>query len=592
MDNKKNQSKAKNQKSNMDDKLFKGELLGHPSQLFVLFFTEMWERFSYYGMRALLVLFLTQSMMGDNPGWGWERSEALGLYGIYTGLVYFTPLIGGMLADKVLGYRLAVILGGFTMAAGHLFMAIETPIFFYLGLTALILGNGLFKPNISSMVGQLYDDPEKKDGAYTIFYMGINAGAFLGIGLCGYIGENLGWSYGFGLATIFMIVGSLQFMFAKPIFGDIGAAPTDDGIADKGIADTMPSSESGSKRVTTWSIIGIVLAVVIYFLNQNFGPEITSTTMIGTINSLMPSLIIGAFTGVLGFILSDPEVTKIERDRLIVIIVFTLFTIFFWWAFEQAGGSMTVFAGDYTERNLVGGQALTFKIVNSVLTCGAMAVISWVLVKLFRITFSEISLSNILLASAFILIWGAVIWMLKREFSSDTTEVPASWFGILNSFFIIVFASAFSKFWDMKIITAGPLKFALGLLLVGLGFAFLAYGSNGIPQGAKTASVSMMWLVFAYLFHSLGELCLSPVGLSYVSKLAPLRLVGVMFGVWFIANFAANWAGGFTGSYIDAITEEYNMSTFFLIFTIIPIAAALVLVMLNGILKKMMHGID
>ncbi len=575
----------------MDNKLFKGDVLGHPSQLFVLFFTEMWERFSYYGMRALLVLFLTQSLLDENPGWGWDRSEALGLYGIYTGLVYFTPLFGGMIADKVMGYRKAVILGGFIMAAGHLFMAMETPLFFYFGLTALILGNGLFKPNISSMVGQLYDDPEKKDGAYTIFYMGINAGAFLGIGLCGYIGENLGWSYGFGLATIFMIVGSLQFMFAKPIFGSIGEAPMGDGIADLGVTASDTTS-GGNQRLIQWSVIGVVLAIAIYFLNQNFGPEITSTTMIGTINSFMPSLIIGAFVGILGYILSDPDVTKIERDRLWVIVVFTLFTIFFWWAFEQAGGSMTVFAGDYTERNLVGGQALTFKIVNSVLTCGAMAVITWVLIKLFRITFSEISLSNILLASAFLLIWGAVIWMLKREFSSDTTEVPASWFGILNSFFIITFASAFSKFWDMKILTSGPLKFALGLLLVGVGFAFLAYGSSGIPQGAKTASVSMMWLVLAYLFHSLGELCLSPVGLSYVSKLAPLRLVGVMFGVWFIANFAANWAGGFTGSYIDAITEKYNMSTFFLLFTAIPIAAALVLVGLNGTLKKMMHGID
>lgn len=575
----------------MDNKLFKGEVLGHPSQLFVLFFTEMWERFSYYGMRALLVLFLTQSLMDDNPGWGWERSEALGLYALYTGLVYFTPLFGGMLADKLLGYRSAVIIGGFTMAAGHLFMAMETQFFFYLGLTALILGNGLFKPNISSMVGQLYDDPEKKDGAYTIFYMGINAGAFLGILLCGYIGENIGWSYGFGLATIFMIVGSLQFMFAKPIFGEIGAAPTNDGIADTGHADTMPST-SGSSRVMMWAGIGVVSAIIIYFLNKNFGPAVTSDSMIATINSFMPSLIIGAFTGILGYILSDPSVTKIERDRLWVIVVFTLFTIFFWWAFEQAGGSMTVFANDYTERNLVGGQALTFKIVNALLTVGSMAVISWVLFKLFKTTFSEISLSNILLAVAFLVIWGVVIWMLKLEFSSDKTEVPASWFSILNSFFIITCASMISKFWEMKIITSGPLKFALGLLLVGLGFAFLAYGSNGIPQGAKTASVSMMWLILAYLFHSIGELCLSPVGLSYVSKLAPLRLVGVMFGVWFIANFAANWAGGFTGSYIDQIVEAYSMSTFFLIFTAIPIGAAVVLVLLNGTLKKMMHGID
>ncbi|MBT8218212.1 MAG: peptide MFS transporter, partial [Bacteroidia bacterium] len=491
----------------MDKNLFKGTVLGHPSQLFVLFFTEMWERFSYYGMRALLVLFLTTSLMGENPGWGWERSEALGLYGIYTGLVYFTPLFGGMIADKLLGYRIAVIIGGFTMAAGHLFMAIETPFFFYLGLTALILGNGLFKPNISSMVGQLYDDPEKKDGAYTIFYMGINAGAFLGILLCGYIGESIGWSYGFGLATIFMIVGSLQFMFAKSIFGDIGSVPTDDGIADTGVSDSIPAKgTSSSSRISKWAIVGIILAIGVYFLNKIYGPGVDVSSAIGQINSFMPSLIIGAFVGILGFILSDPVMTKIESDRIIVIIVFTLFTIFFWWAFEQAGGSMTVFANDYTERNLVGGQALTFKIVNALLTCGAMAVITWVLIKLFNVTFKEISLSNIILSIAFVIIWGIVLWMLKREFSSDTTEVPASWFSVLNSFFIITFASLFSKFWEMKIITSGPIKFALGLFLVGLGFAFLAYGASGIPQGAKTASVSLLWLVLAYLFHSLGEL--------------------------------------------------------------------------------------
>ena len=171
------------------------QVLGHPSGLFVLFFTEMWERFSYYGMRALMVLFLTTAIIGaENPGWGWERSDALGLYALYTGLVYFTPLIGGVIADKYTGYRKAVVLGAFTMALGHGLLAVETPLFFYLGLTALIIGNGLFKPNISSIVGQLYDDEDKKDAAYTIFYMGINAGAFLGILLCGYIGEKIGWS--------------------------------------------------------------------------------------------------------------------------------------------------------------------------------------------------------------------------------------------------------------------------------------------------------------------------------------------------------------------------------------------------------------
>ncbi|MEL6986602.1 MAG: oligopeptide:H+ symporter, partial [Bacteroidota bacterium] len=223
--------------SDYNETIHKGMVLDQPSSLFVLFFTEMWERFSYYGMRALLVLFLTTSILGDelngySPGWGWDREDALQLYALYTGLVYFTPLFGGMIADKFLGYRKSVVIGAFVMALGHLFMALEVEILFYLGLAALILGNGLFKPNISSIVGQLYKNPEKKDSAYTIFYMGINAGAFLGIGLCGYIGEKVGWPYGFGLAMIFMIAGALQFWLGSSVFGNIGLSPQNDTMAD------------------------------------------------------------------------------------------------------------------------------------------------------------------------------------------------------------------------------------------------------------------------------------------------------------------------------------------------------------------------
>jgi len=507
-------------------------ILDHPPSLFVLFFTEMWERFSYYGMRGLLVLFLTTSIMGDPekgyaPGWGWERSDALKLYAAYTGFVYLTPIIGGLIADKILGYRYAVALGALIMTLGHVFMAIETEMFVYLGLIALVLGNGLFKPNISSIVGQLYDTEEKKDAAYTIFYMGINAGAFLGILLCGYIGEKIGWSYGFGLAGVFMFFGMLQFWYAQNILGKIGLKP----IGTFDLADADTSKE-------------------------------------------------------------DDTPANVVRDRLAVIGIFAFFTIFFWWAFEQAGGSMTIFAADYTDRSLEGGGAMGFKVFNTVLTIVPMVIITWVLMKLFKITFSIYSLSNMFLGLSFLIIWGIVLWMLYREFMADSAEVPASWFGILNSFFIIAFAPLFSKFWKAKIITSGPIKFAIGLILLGLGFAILAFGSMSIPQGAKVASVSMIWLVLAYLFHTLGELCISPVGLSYVSKLAPAKLVGLMFGVWFVSNFIANFAGGITGSYIDKITEAYSMSTFFLIFTVIPIAAGLVLVLLNGTLKRMMHGVE
>ncbi len=514
-------------------------VLGHPSGLFVLFFTEMWERFSYYGMRALLVLFLVSSVLDE--GWGWDRSEALMLYAWYTGLVYITPIFGGLIADKIMGYRKAVVLGALLMTLGHASMALEVAAdaFFFLGLGLLIIGNGLFKPNISSMVGQLYKGQGKeKDAGYTIFYMGINAGAFLGILLCGYIGEKVGWHYGFGLAGIFMFFGMLQFHFAQKIFGKIGLSPAESEDFDDAIEESVEETKEAIEEV-----------------------------------------------------MDEAHKSKVTRDRLVVIGVLAFFTIFFWWAFEQAGGSMTIFAADYTDRVLVGDGALTFKIFNTLLTIVPMVIITWVLAMLFKQTYSKYALSNVLLGTSFVIIWGIVIWMLYREFTAESAEVPASWFGILNSFFIIAFAPIFSKIWQSKLNPTGPVKFAIGLILLGLGFGILAYGSMGIPLGAKTASVSMMFLIFAYLFHTLGELCVSPVGLSYVSKLAPVKLVGLMFGVWFVANFIANSAAGITGSYIDPIVEEYGMTTFFMIFTLIPIAAGFVMLALNKTLIRMMHGI-
>ncbi|MFT5230122.1 MAG: POT family proton-dependent oligopeptide transporter [Saprospiraceae bacterium] len=514
-------------------------VLGHPSGLFVLFFTEMWERFSYYGMRALLVLFLVSSMLDE--GWGWDRSEALVLYGWYTGLVYITPIFGGLIADKLTGYRKAIILGALLMTLGHASMALEVfaDPFFYIGLGLLIIGNGLFKPNISSMVGQLYKNQGKeKDAGYTIFYMGINAGAFLGILLCGYIGESIGWHYGFGLAGIFMFFGMLQFHFAQEIFGRIGLSPKNTQDFDDALEDSL----------------------------ENAKDAIEDTV-------------------------EDAQTSKVTKDRLIVIGVLAFFTIFFWWAFEQAGGSMTIFAADYTDRVLVGDGALTFKIFNTILTIVPMVIITWVLGMLFRQTYSKYSLSNLLLGTSFVIIWGIVIWMLVREFNAEVAEVKASWFGILNSFFIIAFAPLFSKLWQSKYNPSGPVKFAIGLILLGLGFGILAYGSMTIPLGAKTAGVSMMFLVFAYLLHTLGELCVSPVGLSYVSKLAPVKLVGLMFGVWFVANFIANTAAGITGSYMDPILEEKGLSYFFMIFTLIPIGAGIIMLLLNKMLIKKMHGI-
>ena len=507
-------------------------VFNHPVGLFVLFFTEMWERFSYYGMRALLTYFLVAELV-DN-GWAWTREDALQLYGWYTGLVYVTPLIGGIIADRITGYRKAVVWGALIMTLGHVSMALETvgPLFFYLGLMLLILGNGLFKPNISSIVGQLYpDNSVKKDPAYTIFYMGINAGAFLGMLLCGYIGEKIGWHYGFGLAGIFMFFGMLQFYFAQRIFGVLGEQPKKN-VANEPVSAAKASADK-----------------------------------------------------------ADDTPKNVVRDRLIVIIVLTLFSVFFWMSFEQAGGSMSIFAKDYTQRVLEGSAATTFKWVDAALTIFPLMIVTAVLVALARKIAREYPLTIFFTALSFLVIWCLGIWKIYREFYALETEVAGSWFQILNSFFIITLATPFSNLWEKVVNPSGPIKFALGLILLGIGFVALAYGAKDIPQGALTAQVSMIWLILAYFFHTAGELCLSPVGLSYVSKLSPTRLVGLIFGVWFLSSALANFLAGISGSYIDKISSAYSISTFFMAFALIPGVAGLLLILLSPLLKRMMHGI-
>ncbi|MEY8850166.1 peptide MFS transporter [Psychroserpens sp. XS_ASV72] len=588
------------------ENLFKDKVIGHPAGLFVIFFTEMWERFSFYGMKILLVLFLTAPFLSDNPGWEWSRENALALIGTYSSLLYLTPIVGGWLADKFMGYKWAVIVGCFIMMLGHAAMVFETTWSLYLGLALLVIGTGFFKPNMTSMISEMYKGKEsKKDGAYTIYYMGVNAGAFFGMMLCGYLAENIGWSYGFGLAGIFMLGGLIQFWLAKDLFGQIGEKPSKVHEVElpQNINEESPKehivdgSDEKANPFTTLDKVLIALSSIgglLYLFNDplskignmnvlpfNLGGLDGSNVVVLTALALFLILIISRIS----------RYSRIIRDRIIAVSIFGIFTVFFFAAFEQSLGSMTLFARDYTDRLLEGSSATIFKVIDAILTVVPLAIITWVLYLLFKKTFSKIPSSNIVLALTFVFLWFVVGYKLFNEFSKDATEVGASWFGILNSFFIITLAPLFSKWWESKYNPSVAMKYGIGLILLGLGFGILVFGTMNIPQGAKTASVSMIFLILAYLFHTMGELCISPVGLSYLSKLVPGRMIGFMFGIWYLAIAIGQKAAGTMGGMIDKITEEYSLSTFFLIFTLVPAAVGVISMLLNPILKRLMHGV-
>lgn len=577
---------------NTTDQYFQSTVLGHPSGLFVLFFTEMWERFSFYGMRSLLVLFLTSSLL--NGGWEWEREQAMALFGSYVGLVYLSTMLGGYFADKKIGYRNAVLVGALLMTLGHGSMAIETPFFIYLGLILLVFGNGFFKPNMTSIISEMYKDrPEKKDGAYTIFYMGVNSGAFFGILLCGYLGEKVGWSWGFGLAGIFMLFGLIQFWLAQNIFGDIGLKPVKKEI----VASASESDKENPFPVWQLGLIGLMVVLGLSWII--FEPaKIISKGAVDIFNWSLLGLEGNNFTIIAALVLFVllliyrlTQYSAITRDKLIAVSFFALLTAFFWAIFEQSPGTLTIFANDYTNRVLEGNAGLIFKIVNALMTIVPLGIITWVLYLLFQQTFAKYKYSNLVLATSFVIVWGIAIWMLYDQNKEATLEVPASWFGVLNSLFIISLAPLFSKWWESKYSPNANGKFAVGMTLLAIGMACVAFGASGIEPGAKTASVSMIWLILVYFFHTMGELCISPVGLSYVSKLVPARMIAVMFGIWYLAVAIGMKGAAKFGENIDKIADEKGISYFFWMLTFVALGVALISLLFRPIIKKLMHGV-
>ncbi len=513
----------------------------HPPGLYVLFVTEMWERFSYYGMRAIFVLFLVKALMYD-------KALASDIYGSYTGLVYLTPLIGGYMADRYWGNRKSIIIGGVMMAIGQFFMFLAGSFFenldlarllMMVGLASLIFGNGFFKPNISTMVGQLYSPGDKRiDSAFTIFYMGINLGAFMSPLVAGGLGDTgnpADFKWGFLAACVGMCVSTLIFIWLKdhyivtPEGKPVGLAPKK---IDKSESLDIPSGFS-NQQIITWASVALGLFGLFYYLDQ------------GLIGSFIFSLSIAAP----GFIISDTSLSKIESERIWVIYIVAFFVIFFWAAFEQAGASLTFFAEEQTNRDIglhIPKLVLTLIYVVIIALLGFLGFKANSGLKNEQKGVREIILAIISLA---VIYFVYATTQISSEGSLMET-IPASYFQSVNAIAIVIFAPIFSILWTFlgrrNMEPASPFKQSIGLFLLALGYLVIALGVKGIDPSTK---VSMMWLLGLYLIHTFGELCLSPIGLSMVNKLAPVKFASLLMGVWFLSTAAANKFAGTLSSY-------------------------------------------
>ena len=443
-----------------------------PKGLALLFLAEMWERFSYYGMRALLILFLMDSATG---GFGWTQQSASRLYGWYTGLVYLTPIIGGWLADRYLGTAKSLVIGGIVISLGHFTMAADTHFTFFAGLVLIIIGTGFFKANVSTLVGQLYQEHDpRRDAGFTIYYIGINTGAFFGPLVCGWLAQNsrFGWSWGFAAAGIGMTLGLISFvLLRKKYLGDIGMVPM------------------GQTRMADG-----------------------------------------------GRAMSEP-LTKEEKDRVVAIIIVVFFVAFFWLAFEQAGSSLNVFAQQKTQR-AVGG------------------------------------------------LLGRIV---------PDGQIPAAWFQSVGPFFILTLAPFFAMLWN-RLGTrqpSTPVKMTWGLFFLGLGFVVIVAGAH---LAGETGLASPLFLIALYFLHTCGELMVSPVGLSFVTKVAPYKIASMMMGVWFLSNFTANLVGGYIAGTVQKVArgEVFTLlggqADFFLIFVMTSFAACALLLVLTPMLNRLIHG--
>lgn len=558
---------------------------GHPKGLYILFATEMWERFNYYGMRAILVLFMTKALLFD-------KAFASNLYGSYTSLVYLTPLIGGFISDRYWGNKRSIIAGGLVMAIGEFILFFcgsfyeSNPdlsmVLFFSGLGFMIAGNGFFKPNISSLVGQLYPKNDRRiDSAYTIFYMGINVGGALGPFLCGLVGDTghpADFKWAFLVAGIGMLLSVVvQLVFQKKYIVDANGSPLGETPADAPKSWVKPVL-----MVIGLAILSILMIGLLYIDARVF--SFLSYLLVGTL----------IFIGIILF--SDKSLSFIEKKKIGVIFIVSFFVVFFWSAFEQAGASLTFFADEQTDRNL------GLSIPKWIVYAASLLLLYYVYTLFMKARKSlgtdEKELRMTVFVLLFLLVGGIVymnsVMMGNAAASIGMDVVPASLFQSLNSIFVVSLAPLFAWLWVKlgKYEPSSPTKMALGLLLLALGYLWIAFGVNSVQPGIK---VSMMWLTGMYLLHTMGELCLSPIGLSLVNKLAPVKFASLLMAVWFLANaFANKLAGVLSALYPDGKTTSflgYQMTSlydFFMLFVVMSGVAAIILFALTKWLQKMM----
>lgn len=495
---------------------------GHPRGLSTLFMTEMWERFSYYGLRPLLVLFMAAAL--NEGGFGLDRTQASAIVGIYAASVYLASLPGGWIADRWLGLRRAILIGAALITTGHLaigvsgFAGSSGKLFFFLGLAFIVLGTGLLKPNISAIVGDLYPEGgARRDAGFSIFYMGINVGAFLGQLVTGFLGESVGWHWGFGAAGVGMLFGFLWFwMRAKDTLGPIG---------EDIVRDPNPEVQAQREQTVKYATYGGLAVVALVFALAALGVVTINPLVVG---QYMTFVLVGLAVAFFATVLLAGNLSTDEKKRVGVIFVLFVFAAIFWGAFEQAPTSLNLFANDFTDRSIFG-------------------------------------------------------W-----------EMPATWFQSVNSFFIIVLAPAFAALWvwmaKRNIELSSPAKFALGLAMAGVGFALMIGAANKVVASGGTVLVSPWWLIGSYFFQTVGELCLSPVGLSSMTKLSPRQYVGQMMGIWFLAASVGNLVAGLVGGHVDP-TNLQQTPTVFIGTTIALAVATGILLALVVPIRRMMQGV-